>query len=193
MAREIFLSIFSKDFQNERNITENEWNKVFENILNIRKVDNDYFWTIETYSKELNDWVPVFSISTKGSTSIKENPFLTYEDVYRKGFQIAKLLNACISNEDFQAIYLPISNYALDKPIDIEKLQKFYKRNEDTNLALSEILEIINCEEKEANKELYNPIGHVFELQHKNRIGCISSIKIIILITLSFLYSVLAM
>jgi hypothetical protein len=74
MAYEIHLGRFSEDLQKVP-VSKQEWRNCAEKLAGLRFVEEGFPESIETYSEQYQDWIPVFWISDDGSGFMRASGF----------------------------------------------------------------------------------------------------------------------
>ncbi len=104
MPSEVHIIRLSEDMETELPITKQEWEECAAKLSNLQYSEEATFPCIQTFSKEFNDWVPVFWISEEGG-SMRDTGFFK-DEIFEKGIEIAQYLNAIIFGADGIVIYL---------------------------------------------------------------------------------------
>lgn len=106
MAYEIHLGRFSGDLQKVP-VSKQEWRNCAEKLAGLRFVEEGFPASIETYSEQYQDWIPVFWISDDGSGFMRASGFFQSDVSFERAIEIATLLQAFIYGDDGEIYFLP--------------------------------------------------------------------------------------
>ncbi len=106
MAYEIHLGRFSEDLQKVP-ISKQEWRNCAEKLEGLRFIEGEFPESIETYSEQYQDWIPVFWISNDGSGFMRSSGFFQSEVSYERAVQIATHLKAFVYGDEGEIYFLP--------------------------------------------------------------------------------------
>ncbi|HEY3401896.1 MAG TPA: hypothetical protein VGK59_00830, partial [Ohtaekwangia sp.] len=105
MAYEIHIARLEDDLETEIPITTEEWIECVRQLKDLRYVEEDFPDSIQTYSRETSEWIPVFWVNEDGG-SMRASGFFNSVS-YEKAIEIARYLNAYIFGDESEVYYLP--------------------------------------------------------------------------------------
>jgi hypothetical protein len=88
-------------------VSKQEWRNCAEKLAGLRFVEEGFPESIETYSEQYQDWIPVFWISDDGSGFMRASGFFQSDVSYERAIEMATFLKAYIYGDDGEVYFLP--------------------------------------------------------------------------------------